>query len=127
MTALPTRKDEDFRYADLSTLATLWPVAVETIAVAAGESGNLALVLDGNEPVARELAIVLGEGAAFDLRIRVQPELVVVTLLAPVIDAHVRQRRQAAAEPDGVNGSVGRTHDLPPACFMFHRAILTKR
>lgn len=69
MTALPTRKDEDFRYADLTALAPLWPLAVEAIVVAAGESGNLALVLDGAEPVAREIAIVLGDGASFDLRV----------------------------------------------------------
>ncbi|MCE2841822.1 MAG: SufD family Fe-S cluster assembly protein [Novosphingobium sp.] len=67
--ALPTRKDEDFRYADLAALAPLWPVAVETISVAAGEAGNLAMVLDGGEPVAREIAIVLGDGASFDLRL----------------------------------------------------------
>ena len=67
--ALPTRRDEDFRYADLAALAPLWPVAVETISVAAGESGNLALVLDGAEPVAREIAITLGDEASFDLRV----------------------------------------------------------
>ncbi|MCZ8172928.1 MAG: SufD family Fe-S cluster assembly protein [Novosphingobium sp.] len=67
--ALPTRRDEDFRYADLAALEPLWPVAVETIAVAAGDSGNLALVLDGTEAVARELVIVLGDGASFDLRV----------------------------------------------------------
>ncbi len=71
--ALPTRKDEDFRYADLAALGQVWPVAVETIAVAAGESGNLALVLDGDQPVARELAIVLGDGASFDLRVLTAP------------------------------------------------------
>lgn len=67
--ALPTRRDEDFRYADLAALAPLWPVAVETIAVTAGERGSLALVLDGAEPVAREIAITLGDGASFDLRV----------------------------------------------------------
>ncbi len=67
--ALPTRKDEDFRYADLGALARVWPVAVETIQLAAGESGNLALVLDGDAPVAREIAITLGDGASFDLRV----------------------------------------------------------
>jgi Fe-S cluster assembly protein SufD len=67
--ALPTRKDEDFRYADLGALARVWPVAVETIQLAAGESGNLALVLDGDAPVAREIAIALGDGASFDLRV----------------------------------------------------------
>lgn len=67
--ALPTRRDEDFRYADLAALEQVWPVAVETIQVAAGESGNLALVLDGAAPVAREIAITLGDGASFDLRV----------------------------------------------------------
>lgn len=67
--ALPTRKDEDFRYADLAALAQVWPVAVETISVAAGESGNLALVLDGTAPMAREFAIVVADGATFDLRV----------------------------------------------------------
>ncbi|MEA3262659.1 MAG: SufD family Fe-S cluster assembly protein [Pseudomonadota bacterium] len=67
--ALPTRRDEDFRYADLAALEQVWPVAVETIRVAAGESGNLALVLDGAAPVAREIAITLGDGASFDLRV----------------------------------------------------------
>lgn len=71
--ALPTRKDEDFRYADLGALAQVWPVAVETITVPAGDSGNLSLVLDGDAPVARELAIVLGDGAAFDLRLLIAP------------------------------------------------------
>jgi Fe-S cluster assembly protein SufD len=66
---MPTRKDEDFRYADLAVLEPVWPVAVETIAVAAGDSGNLALVLDVGEPVAREIAIALGDGASFDLRL----------------------------------------------------------
>ena len=71
--ALPTRKDEDFRYADLGALAQVWPVAVETITVPAGDSGNLSLVLDGDAPVARVLAIVLGDGAAFDLRLLIAP------------------------------------------------------
>jgi len=71
--ALPTRKDEDFRYADLGALAQVWPVAVETITVPPGDSGNLTLVLDGDAPVARELAIQLGDGAAFDLRLLIAP------------------------------------------------------
>ena len=71
--ALPTRKDEDFRYADLGALAQVWPVAVETITVPPGGNGNLSLVLDGDAPVARELAIQLGDGAAFDLRLLIAP------------------------------------------------------
>ena len=66
--ALPTRRDEDFRYADLDALAPLWPVAVETIGVAAGESGALTIVASADAPV-RSLAISLGAGARFDLRI----------------------------------------------------------
>ncbi|GAA4763299.1 SufD family Fe-S cluster assembly protein [Novosphingobium ginsenosidimutans] len=67
--ALPTRREEDFRYADLGALAQVWPVAAEIISVPASESGNLALVLDGTAPVAREIAITLGDGASFDLRV----------------------------------------------------------
>ena len=71
MTALvhPTRKDEAFRYADLAALAPLWPVAVETIAVAAGESRTVSIVSTGNADTVRELAISLGAGASFDLRV----------------------------------------------------------
>ena len=36
--ALPTRKDEAWRYSDIDALAHVWPVAVETILVPAGES-----------------------------------------------------------------------------------------
>jgi len=66
--ALPTRRDEDFRYADLAALAPLWPVLVETIDVAAGETGALTIVASADAPV-RSLAIALGAGAKFDLRI----------------------------------------------------------
>jgi Fe-S cluster assembly protein SufD len=67
--ALPTRRDEDFRYADLDALASLWPVAVERIVLLAGEERALTLVETSEVPVARELAVVLGEGAKFDLRL----------------------------------------------------------
>lgn len=66
--ALPTRHDEDFRYADLDALAPLWPVPVEAIDVAPGESGALTIVAGPDRPV-RSLAIALGAGATFDLRI----------------------------------------------------------
>ncbi|MDE2435034.1 MAG: SufD family Fe-S cluster assembly protein [Sphingomonadales bacterium] len=66
---LPTRHDEDFRYADLEALAPLWPVALETIAVAAGESRALSLIHTDARPIARELAITLDDGASFDLRV----------------------------------------------------------
>lgn len=66
---LPTHRDEDYRYADLDALAGVWPVAREEIRVAAGESGALAIVLDGAETTARHLVIELGDGASFDLRV----------------------------------------------------------
>lgn len=65
----PSRRDEDFRYADLAALAPLWPVAPEAIAVNAGEDAAQSLVLTGSEAVVRDLAIVLGKGASFDLRV----------------------------------------------------------
>lgn len=65
MNALPTRKDEDFRYADLAALGRVWPVAVETIALSAGETRAMSLVGAG----ARELAITLGPGAVLDLHV----------------------------------------------------------
>lgn len=65
---LPTRKDEDFRYADLAALERVWPVAVETIALGAGEARALVIVPEGGQ-VARQLAITLAPGARFDLRV----------------------------------------------------------
>ena len=69
VTTLPSRRDEAFRYADLAALAPLWPVAVETIAVPAGEHRALSIVNTGAAGVVRELAITLAPGASFDLRI----------------------------------------------------------
>ena len=67
--ALPTRRDEAFRYADLTALAPLWPIAVEAIHVAAGESGALTVIAQGSQPTARHIAITLDAGATFDLRV----------------------------------------------------------
>lgn len=67
--ALPTRRDEAYRYADLKALAPLWPIAVETIHVAASENGALTVIANGNQATARHLAITLDAGATFDLRV----------------------------------------------------------
>ncbi|MEJ6010221.1 SufD family Fe-S cluster assembly protein [Novosphingobium aquae] len=67
--ALPTHRDEDYRYADLDALAPLWPVAREKIRVAPGESGTLSIVLSGYEASARHLVIDIADGASFDLRV----------------------------------------------------------
>lgn len=69
MIALPTRKDEAYRYADLAALAPLWPVAVERIAVPAGESRAETIVSLSGGAIVRELTVVIAAGAAFDLRL----------------------------------------------------------
>ncbi len=66
---LPSRKSEAFRYTDLDALAGVWPAAREDIVVAAGESGDRAIVELGDRAVARHLNIMLEPGAKFDLRI----------------------------------------------------------
>jgi Fe-S cluster assembly protein SufD len=67
--ALPTRKDEGFRYADLDALAGVWPVAREEILVPSGQSASLSIVENTKGAVARHLVIELEAGASFDLRI----------------------------------------------------------
>ena len=69
--ALPTWRDEDYRYADLKALARVWPKldAPERIDVAAGEAGSLIIdamvALDG--VAVRAIDLHIGEGARFDL------------------------------------------------------------
>ena len=68
--ALPTRKDEAFRYADLDALAGVWPVLREEILVPSGQSSSLSVVeTNSTQAVARHLVIELEAGASFDLRI----------------------------------------------------------
>ena len=67
--ALPTRKDEAFRYSDLAALVGVWPVAREDILVPSGQSTSLSIVEDTKGAVARHLVIELEAGARFDLRI----------------------------------------------------------
>lgn len=67
--ALPTRRDERFRYADLAALAPLWPVAAERIVLGAGEERAMDIVHIGAEPVARELSVELAAGAKFTLHV----------------------------------------------------------
>ena len=66
---LPTRRDEDYRYADLAALEPLWPVTVERIMVATGETGAKSIVLDAPNDIARAVEIELGAGAKFDFRL----------------------------------------------------------
>lgn len=66
-TALPTRKQEAWRYADLDALAGLAPGALDTwteVTVPAGETWRETLVLDaGGGTQLRRLRLALGEGA----------------------------------------------------------------
>jgi Fe-S cluster assembly protein SufD len=67
MTALPTRKDEAWRYSDIDAVAALWPVPpAEVITLAPGEVHEAALLADGG---LRDFAITLGAGAHCDFRI----------------------------------------------------------
>lgn len=67
--ALPTRRQEDFRYADLAALEPLWPVAEQWIVLAEGERGAEAIVHAGADAVARDIIIELGAGASFALHL----------------------------------------------------------
>lgn len=67
--ALPTRKDEAFRYSDLEALAGIWPIAREEILVPSGQDTFLSVVELGQGHVARHLVVTLEAGAKFDLRI----------------------------------------------------------
>lgn len=67
--ALPTRRDEDFRYSDIAALGTVWPIVTEEITVADGAEDALQIVETGTGAVARHIAITLGKGAKFDLRV----------------------------------------------------------
>lgn len=66
---LPTRADEDWRYADLAALAPVWPPQAETWHVAAGAQRHEALVIEGSAPPPRALAITLDEGATLALNV----------------------------------------------------------
>ena len=67
MTALPTRKDEAWRYSDLEAVARLWPVAAAVaIDVPAGESEMRHLIADSG---IYDFAITLGAGARMDFHV----------------------------------------------------------
>ncbi|WP_420381607.1 SufD family Fe-S cluster assembly protein [Novosphingobium sp.] len=61
MTALPTRHDEAWRYADLTALEALWPAQTRTITVAPGETAAHSLMV--GDAAVHDIAIMLGAGA----------------------------------------------------------------
>lgn len=64
--ALPTRRDESWRYSDLEAVASVWPIpAPERIEVAAGEEIARVIVQDAAPDVVaiHDYAVILGAGA----------------------------------------------------------------
>ncbi len=68
---LPTRREEAFRYSDVDALVAIWPVAVETIVVPAGETQHhhILNIADETDVVARSLSITLEAGSQCKLHI----------------------------------------------------------
>lgn len=62
--ALPTRRDEAWRYADLDALARAWPLpARREVVVADSDAIARTIVIDGGDAVVENWRIVLGAGA----------------------------------------------------------------
>jgi Fe-S cluster assembly protein SufD len=67
MTALPTRRDEAWRYSDLDAVARLWPVPPATVIdVPAGESVARHLIADAG---IHDFVVTLGAGARIDFHV----------------------------------------------------------
>lgn len=65
--ALPTRRDEAWRYADLDAVARLWPVGpAERIVLAAGERGAWTLIAEAG---IHDFAVEVAAGARFDFHL----------------------------------------------------------
>lgn len=66
--ALPTRREEAWRYSDIDAVAAVWPLpAPESIIVPAGGDFRRAIVQDSGD--IRQIELVLGKGAAAALHI----------------------------------------------------------
>ncbi|BAV65011.1 SufD family Fe-S cluster assembly protein [Sphingobium cloacae] len=70
--ALPTRRQEEWRYSDLDALAAIWPVPAPTpIVVAAGESVHHHLLQDAGDDMAavHDYVITVADGARCDFHL----------------------------------------------------------
>ncbi|MGE4322304.1 MAG: SufD family Fe-S cluster assembly protein [Sphingobium sp.] len=70
--ALPTRKQEEWRYSDLEAVAALWPLPAPTrIDVAAGETARHHLLQDAGEGMAavHDYVISIADGARCDFHL----------------------------------------------------------
>lgn len=66
MTALPTRKDEAWRYSDIAALGAVWPVETKDIVVPAGQAHVQVLLINSAVQV-ESLSLELGAGARAEL------------------------------------------------------------
>lgn len=68
---LPARKQEAYRYSDIEALTSVWPVAVESIIVAADQSWSHAIIntAPSDDVFVRHLAINMEAGSRGHLRI----------------------------------------------------------
>ena len=69
--ALPTRKDEAWRYSDIDALAHVWPVAVETILVPAGKSlaRQIINIADQTDVFVHNLSIIVEANGQCELHV----------------------------------------------------------
>ncbi len=69
--ALPTRRDEAFRYSDTDSLSRVWPVAVETIVVAADQNHTLHIIntVPDTEVFTRHIHLTLESGSRSTIHI----------------------------------------------------------
>lgn len=68
---LPTRRNEPFRYSDIDALTSVWPVAVESIIVAADQNWSHAIIniAPSDDVFVRHLALNLEAGSRGHLQI----------------------------------------------------------
>jgi Fe-S cluster assembly protein SufD len=69
--ALPSRKDEAFRYSDTAALAAVWPVAVETIAVAKDSNHSLDIIntAPADDVFVRHISLTLESGSRSTIQV----------------------------------------------------------
>ena len=70
--ALPTRREEDWRYSDVAAVASVWPVpAPERIVLGADEVRAHALLQDADESavIVRDYVIEVAAGARLDFHL----------------------------------------------------------
>ena len=71
MTALPTRRLEEWRYSDIAAVERAWPVAVEAVHVAAGAAATRMIVQDAapGSATIRHFDVVVEAGASLAMHV----------------------------------------------------------